>query len=424
MQKEITTVQTVIILVAFAIIGSVIGLVIRGVVQEEENITAFKNEEEQKPDPEPEPEPEPSYTLEDIPSFNGFAATALKNIAQEKNENFIFSPLTGIQSLLSLYVGTNGETKQEIGGALNFSENMEKTKETFLLFQEHLKKNGGANLNAVNAFYVQRGFILEDDYKNDLQKYFNTKTDYLPETGKSINDWLKEKTDENIKNIVSDGPISPLVTSYLLSAINFNVPFGNEFDKEKTTDKPFLVEDEEIKVSTMKQTNSFSYLDSEEVAMISINYKGGDFVFHAIMPKEKSLSTFYATLDENIFLTLKEEQNFDIVNIELPRFSVKNTLQMEPFFRNIGLGNVLNPALADFSPAIKISEREEGALFVSNVLHKASLSVKEKEKSTEGESSSSNDYKTIKINRPFIFLVEEARTNNIILAGQVTNPSK
>ncbi len=422
MNKEITGHQILIILIGFALVGSLTGFILKSVTSEKHTPVPVE-----EPAPPPPPPP-PSLTLQDMPSTTSFAFDMFTNTVKGRKENMVISPYGAHTTLAMIYFGAGGETKRELGSALNLLNlNEDDGKKVLLLLQEHLSKSTDVDIFSTSALFMKRGPVIKEEYKRNVEEYFFGKVDYLPEVGKTINEMISEKTDNKIDNIISDGPISPLATSYLLSAVYFDAPWSKEIDKGRTEKKEFTTPNGSKEVDMMSVTDSFFYLTDSEVDMLSMEYKNQNISFHIIMPSE-GLDNFYEAFNDRKFSNLKERRTLTKVNLKIPKFSFNKTIQLESALRNVGVASGLNPATATFNDIIDSYEGIEDNLFIGNFLQKTSIKIKESDKESETtpeELSREEDDSVlvITIDNPFVFIIEETTTNTILFMGQIVDPS-
>lgn len=423
MSKELTGHQILIILIGFALIGSFTGFILKSITSEKRP----PDKVEEAPPPPPPPPPPPVITLQDMPSTMPFAFDIFLNSVKNKKENIVMSPYGAYSSMAMIYFGSEGETKSQIGSVLNLDNiNEEDGKKLNQLLQNHISNSTDVNVLNANAFFMKRGPIIKEEFKEMANNYFSGEIDYLPETGKTINDWLNKKTEDKIDKIIGDGPISPLATSYLLSAVYFDAPWSKEVRKENTRNLEFNAPTEKKEVEMISITDSLLYLNDDEVKIITINYKNQSFSLHIIMPK-KDLDTFYEALNERKLNNLKERMTKEEVEVLIPKFSFDKTIQLEEALRSMNVSSVLNPSTASLTGIIDASNEADEQLFIGNFLQKIVLKVEESEEeavvSVEEVEGRQSPKKELIINNPFLFIIEETTTSTIILMGQITDPS-
>ena len=145
---------------------------------------------------------------------------------------------------------------------------------------------------------------------------------------KAINDWVKFRTKENIKEIVSSDELNMNTQLILVNAIYFKGFWKSPFDKICTKQETFRMTDGKTKVVKMMNTlHVMHYARLEEIQsfVVELPYGHGRFVMYVIVPDrgcglnkvEQSFENF-DLLDE--FKTKSETAWLDF---SLPRFSIK-----------------------------------------------------------------------------------------------------
>ena len=114
------------------------------------------------------------------------------------------------------------------------------------------------------------------------------------------------------------------------------------------------------------------------------------------------------------------------VDVHLPRFKTESTFSLNEPLAALGLTDAFDPQLADFSG---ISGTQD--LFIAAAMHKAFVLVNEE--GTEaaaatgisiGVTSMPMPPKIFRADRPFIFLIRENTSGEILFMGRMCDPSK
>jgi serpin B len=143
-----------------------------------------------------------------------------------------------------------------------------------------------------------------------------------------------------------------------------------------------------------------------------------------ILPREGKFKKVEHSLDKQKLKPICNAFDWAIVNLSLPKFKYESSHQISPTLIKMGITDAFSPA-ADFSGITS-----GGDLFISDVNHKAIISVDEK--GTEAAASTSlgmvsSPYvpKTAEFiaNRPFIYLIQHRDTGVILFMGRVMNPA-
>jgi serpin B len=189
-------------------------------------------------------------------------------------------------------------------------------------------------------------------------------------------------------------------------------------------------ENNTVKAQMMTNSESkYGYLSLDEVKAqaVEIPYKGKQISMIVILPnRDSSLEELEAALD------VSDLKNFDTrkVDLTLPKFKIETSLDLIDALKNMGMKDMFNPSLADFS---KMGHPDSGKIYVSDVRQKAFIEVNEQ--GTEAAAATFIGFvtrggqlfrPTIKFtcDRPFMFLIRDKLTDVTLFSGHVTDPTK
>ena len=114
-----------------------------------------------------------------------------------------------------------------------------------------------------------------------------------------------------------------------------------------------------------------------------------------------------------------------MVQLSMPRFGVETATDLATVLAALGMPSAFDPDRADFS-GITTAER----LFISNVIHQANIDVDEK--GTEAAAATAVVLRataapagpvTLRVDRPFLFVLRDLPTGAIVFMGRVVDPS-
>jgi serine protease inhibitor len=119
------------------------------------------------------------------------------------------------------------------------------------------------------------------------------------------------------------------------------------------------------------------------------------------------------------------------VKVFLPRFGIETGgIDLVEVLASMGMRHAVDPSAADFSGITSPSE-----LYIGAVIHQANIDVDEKGTeaaaatavgvSTTGGCGSSQPLKviTLRLNRPFLFVLRDVETGAVLFMGRVVDPS-
>jgi serine protease inhibitor len=354
----------------------------------------------------------------------------------DKNENLFISPY-GIHGALSMaYIGADGETRKEMANVLGISEvELEDFKKNSLALKRHLEEaTNETKVSIANALFLKNDYPFLENYKEDAQEYFEAKINYLPKTGEPINEWIKEKTNNKIKDIIDSGPIDETTFSILLNAIHFKAPWANEFEKSETSKRVFYG-NRKVNVDMMEKEGYYKHLIREDLKAVTINYKSefgskGSYSFYAFMP-EKGLVEFYQNFDIETFNQFKEEMENNEIILRVPKFKIESSLSLVDALKRMEIKKAFNMIEANFSNMVDIEKAEN--VFIDEIIHKTFIEIDEQ--GTEAAAATvimeepvsipelKRRPEILEFNKPFLFIIEEVETETILFIGHLVDPS-
>ena len=113
--------------------------------------------------------------------------------------------------------------------------------------------------------------------------------------------------------------------------------------------------------------------------------------------------------------------NRELVRLYMPRFEFRSSFELAHALKVMGMEDAFVLGEADFTGMADTRE-----LFLDEIYHQTLVSVDEK--GTFAVVATAVDLigasaPTVKLDRPFIFLIRDIETNTILFVGQVVNPS-
>jgi len=358
-----------------------------------------------------------------------------KLIENEGNQdNLFFSPYSIFTAFAMAYNGADGNTAKQIKDVFYFPEDNVLNSNSAAIYTNLNKRGKEYELRTGNALWTQKDYSFLDEYKNNIEKYFGGKAadlDFINDTENSrltINGFIEDQTNNKIKELIPSGILSPMTKLVITNAIYFKGDWEYEFDKQETRDLDFKISPEQtIKVPTMvmvSKEEDFNYLDNKDLQILELPYKDNEVSMLILLPKGD-----LASLESNLTLEKldswkNEMKETSLTNIHIPKFEldIKYT-NIKEDFNEMGIIDAFNYN-ADFSKMNGLHD-----LYISNVIHQAYIKVDEK--GTEAAAATSisingkgiaNELLTFIADHPFIFIIQEKQTGQILFMGRIINP--
>lgn len=382
-----------------------------------------------------------------VDANNEFAFEFYSELSKTEQGNIFYSPYSISSALAMVYEGAREQTANEIKNVFHFPSNNILRPNFASIYNNLNKKDKEYELNTGNALWVQQDFSLLQDYTNTVEDYYGGKAsnvDFVSEPEKSrqtINIFIAEQTRDKIKDLIAPGMIDPLTRLILTNAIYFKGTWEWEFDKKKTRDLPFFItENNEVQVPMMYMDPDkarFNYSLTDELQILELPYKGGDISMLVLLPRQGKEydymtgepTTYNYTLEdielssENLNEYKSQMRDTKMDAIYFPKFEFDTKYDLNKNLIDLGMPNAFNPSLADFSGMTGIRD-----LYIAFVIHQAYVKVDEK--GTEAAAatavgmsmSAAPTTNVFMADHPFIFLIQERETGNILFLGRVIDP--
>jgi len=368
-----------------------------------------------------------------VESSNTFGFKLLNEVVeQDGDKNIFISPLSVSMALGMTLNGADGDTY----------EAMKETLELAGLTEEEINKSYASLIELLrgldpevifqiaNSIWYRQGFPTKQSFLDICQQYFDAVVEGLdfddPAAVDIINNWVNESTNGKIEGIV-DPPINPLTVMFLINAIYFKGTWKYEFDEQDTQSSPFyLLDDSEVQCQMMQQEATLAYYKNADFQAVDLPYGNGKYSMTVLLPaQDKNIDELIAELNDsnwNEWMGSLIEQD---VALYLPKFTLEYDLLMNDVLKAMGMEVAFDTGQADFT---KMYDADQVGLnlFISKVRHKTFVEVNEE--GTEAAAVTSvemtlesvgPDITTMRVDRPFIFVIGENHSGSILFAGKI-----
>lgn len=372
-------------------------------------------------------------TVRLIEGNTAFAFALYQELKHEQG-NLFFSPHSLSTALAMTYAGARGNTASQMRKALCFRLDPEQLHPAFAQLDEKIKainKKGQIQLKAANALWPQQGYGFMETFLALAEAYYGVQiraVNYLDSEAarREINAWVEEKTEQMIQELIPPGVFDHLTRLVLVNAIYFKGSWADQFDPSRTAEATFyLPQAEQVGAPLMTMKGELRYAQEDDLQILELPYAGGDLSMLVLLPSQvNGLGKLEASLTlENLnrwsrVLWAHEVQVF------LPKFKIEFPMKLNETLKAMGMQDAFE-STADFSGL-------DGSklLFIKAVLHKAFVEVNEE--GTEAAAATAVVVKArsmgpppavFRADHPFVFLIRENLTGNILFLGRLVNPT-
>jgi serpin B len=353
-----------------------------------------------------------------------------------KDGNLVFSPYSISVALGMTYAGARGTTEKEMAAALHFSLSQSELHPAFEKLTRQMKdsERDGIRLSVANAIWPQKGAPLLNDYLSLVKQHYGvqiTALDYCnarDSACETINSWVKDKTENRITGLLRPSDLSDRTRLVLVNAVYFKGKWALPFTADITQPMPFRISsDRTIQAPMMKRKMECRYADLPELDIVELPYADGSVSMIVLLPKtpdgiqslERELSAGRLTEWQRALKRLE-------VFVLLPRFKATCKFGLNAPLASMGMADAFSDTRADFSGM----DGQPHRLAISTVVHQAFVEVNED--GTEAAASTAVAMAATAVlakprvfcaDHPFVFLIQEKRTNSILFVGRLCDPS-
>ncbi|MDP2922146.1 MAG: serpin family protein [Candidatus Omnitrophota bacterium] len=382
--------------------------------------------------------------MKSVVDANNQFAFELYSKYKSKDGNIFYSPYSISSALAIVYEGARGKTAEEIQAVFHFPQDAAIYRDSFSkIYQQINKKDKKYTLSTANALWAQKDYKFLDEYFNLVDKYYAgkvTNLDFVSETEKSrltINKWVKEQTNDKIKDLIPPGIIDSWTRLVLTNAIYFKGFWLKQFDKKDTKEEDFRISPvNKIKAQMMRLTGEeirFNYGETDKLQILELPYEGNELSMLILLPKEDALKAIEESLNSEKLSEWKGLLRNEGVNVYLPKFKFEAKYFMAKDLKSMGMPIAFTLGI-DFGGQADFSGMTGNkVLNIDEVIHQAFVEVNEE--GTEAAAATAvvmkaasiampKPVKIFKADHPFIFIIQDRETGNILFVGRVSDPTK
>lgn len=341
-------------------------------------------------------------------------------------ESVLVSPLSTLGALAMAENGADGETLAQMERATGMGAD-----ELIGLLRAYGVPAEDDPISIANSVWLRDsdGLAVEDDFLAACGDRLGAQVFSAPfddSTVADVNAWVSERTHEMIPQMLDQ--ISGDAQVLLVNALAFEGGWEEPFDSELTSPDTFICEDGSEQDVTMMHSTEGGYLEGELATGFVKPYEGYDYAFVGLLPDEGvSVDELLASLDGSALEELLTPVAGAGAEIGLPQFTASHEAELGDALRALGVTDAFDPTLADFS---RMGDTDDGSLFVSSVLQKTFVDVNERGTRaaattvvTVGETAAGPgdpiEYHEVVLDRPFVYLIMDLRTDTPVFAGTV-----
>lgn len=371
---------------------------------------------------------------------NQFAFDLYRQLGQKPGNKF-FSPYSISTALGMTYAGARGQTAKDMAQTLHFTLDNDRLHPAFgdLIRQiQGTDKKRDFQLATANGLWGNKDDLnLSPSFlritQTDYQAGFEL-VDFVNDPSgarKKINDWVEDRTNKKIKDLIPASAIKKNTRLVLVNAIYFKGTWMEQFTKNQTRPEEFAVPGAAgVKVPTMHNTFMLKHSAGDDFELAQLPYKDNEVSMVIVLPKKKDgLAAVEQKLSAASLRQAIDKAKFTNVKVSLPKFKLTDEFNLGDDLAALGMKIAFIPKMADFTGMEEKVSRSE-SLYISKVIHKSFVDVHEEGTEAAAATGVIMARPTsvpaapipFKADHPFLFVVRHNATGSILFMGRVNDP--
>lgn len=375
--------------------------------------------------------------MDDLCEANGsFAISLLKILGEEdKSRNLFFCPMSVSSALAMVYLGAKGNTATQMSQVLGLSGDGDVHQGFQTLLAEVNKCGTQYFLKSACRLFGEESCDFLSTFKESCQKFYQAgieEMSFVKDTEgcrKRINDWVLEKTEGKISEVLSPGTVCPLTKLVLVNAMYFKGKWKAQFDRKYTRGMPFKTNQEEKKTVQMMFKHAkfkMAHVDEVNAQVLALPYAEDELNMVVLLPDESSDLTVVEkalTYEKLRAWTNPETLTESKVQVFFPRLKLEESYDLETVLQSLGMTDAFEETKADFS-----GMTSKKNVPVSKVAHKCFVEVNEEGTEAAATTAVIRNTRSCRVeprfcaDRPFLFFIWHQKTSSILFCGRFSSP--
>ena len=369
-----------------------------------------------------------------------FSLSLLKQLSASgtPSSNILVSPSSLSIALSMLELGARGDTETQIARALD-SGNLTAQQQAagWSALSTELALAGasdGISVQSANSVWLQKGLAMDPTFMSSLSRYFASgvwQVDFASDPAGAIdalNRWVAQETHGHITTLFAPGAITNQTALILANAVYFKAAWQQPFSGTTSAGSFHLPSGTTTSVPYLR-TPANAPLDGSAfvgsgVDAVQLPYQGGRLAALIIMPTSGSISEFSASFSQAELAHVVSSLAPSALDLAMPSLSLSASHELIPTLKGLGIQDAFDPGAADFSGMTSTP------LVVTDVAQKDTLSVTpwgSEATAATGvgmESSARRAALALVIDQPYLFLIRDRQTGEILFEAQVVDPAR
>lgn len=366
---------------------------------------------------------------------NAAGLKLVRELSGDSNANVCISPLSIQIALAMTYTGAAGKTKEQMASVLALPADPSVVAAGFQKLTAAVQsttRGGEGTVRLANRLYGSVDYDFRPEFLSRLRDRFGAPLEAVdfaagPDSVReTINEWVEERTEERIRNLIPPGALSADTALVLVNALFLKAAWIHPFSEAATAPAPFqITPDQPVDVPMMRQTEKMRFGRINQFTVVGLPLRAG-FEFLVLLPKHSGTPEWPSDFSFSTFDTLALRD----VELTIPKLRLNApTVPLADTLKALGMTDAFGNQ-ADFSGMAAPGRSKP--LAISGVYHQTFLEIDEDGLEAAAATAvgmmvlsapmQPEKPEVVRVDRPFLFGVRHMPTGALLFIGRITDP--
>lgn len=362
-----------------------------------------------------------------------YAATLRQFLGDGGTENKVCSPMNIYFALGMLAELTDGSSRQQILDLLGHDSIDTLRAQARALWNANYSDDGMLTSVLASSLWLNEDVPFVQSTLDTLADTYYASS-YQGEMGsakldQALQAWLNDQTGGLLEEAAGQVRLEPETVLALATTVYYQGRWAQEFNPANTAPDTFHSPDGDVKCDFMHSSSSNSYYWGDQFSAVGRSVLYGGTLWMVLPDEGVSVDQLLADPEAMEFLLSNgewENQKYLRVNLSMPKFDVSGQLDLIQGLQAMGITDVFDPAVSDFTPTTQAAED----ISVTQATHAARVMVDEEGLTAAaftvmangGSGMPPEDQVYFTLDQPFLFLLTSSQ-GQPLFAGVVNQPA-
>lgn len=363
-------------------------------------------------------------------------------LTDSAGENRIWSPVNAYIALSMTAEMTGGETRSQLLDLLGARDTDELRGRISAVWEDIYENDGNEISVLANSLWLDEEVTYIQEKMDTLARDYYASV-YQGDLGseqvnRDITNWMHNNTGGLLGERKENPELDPDDQIFTIaSTIYFQSKWGDEFNKANNRQRIFHSADGDMECTFMnREKYTMNYYWGEDFGAVQMPLKNGSSMWFILPDGDKTVDDVLSSDEYMEMLTHKylytddadENLKYVKVNLSVPKFDVSSSINVKDGLMSVGITDIFDPSVSDFSPSIAPSDSFAMLPYVSAINQDTRVIIDEEGVSAAsyieiigaGAGAPPDEIIDFILDRPFVFAI----TKNYIplFVGTVNKP--